>query len=183
MVGGTVPLKVVWVLLAAVVLAVGAVAFVVSAVLLNPRETLRVEVPAPGVPVPTEPRPTLPPAGKPPANEDAAREAITDAFQRVYAPSSTVEAAGPYIDDPHDLQQPIDQTNLKFPDARATQSIATREIRFTSPTKAAVLYDYSTSAGFPNRIGHAVLDGSRWKVTRATVCNDFEQLAGVRCPS
>ena len=170
-------------LLAAVVLAVGAVAFVVSACLLNPLETVRVEVPTPGVPVPTEPRPTLPPAGKPPANEDVAREAITDAFQRVYAPSSTVEAAGPYIDDPHDLQQAIDQTNLKFPDARATQSIATRWIRFTSPTKAAVLYDYSTSAGFPNRIGHAVLVRSRWKVTRATVCNDFEQLAGVRCPS
>lgn len=116
-----------------------------------------------------------------PANEGAAREAITDAFLRVYAPNSTVEAAGPYIDDPHDLQQAIDETNLKF--ARAIQSIAVREVRFTSPTQAAVLYDYGTNATFPGRIGHAVHVTGQWKVTRATVCHDFEQLAGVRCPS
>jgi len=183
MVGGTVPLKVVWALLAALVVAVGAVAFVIGAVVVNGPEKVTVEVPRPEAPVPTLPLPTLPPAGKPPANEGAARQAITDAFQRVYAASSTVEAAGPYIDDPHGLQQAIDETNLKYPDSRAIQSIAVRDIRFTSPTKAAVLYDYSSSVGFPGRIGHAVRVGGQWKVTRATVCTDFAQLAAVQCPS
>jgi hypothetical protein len=182
MTGGTVPLKVVWALLAAVVVAVGAVAFLVGAFLVNSPETVRVEVPASAHPVQTVPRLALPPAGNPPANEGAARDAITDAFQRVYAPSSTVGGAGPYIDDPHALQQAIDETNLKFPDARAIQSIEVREIRFTSPTRAAVLYDYSSLGRFPNRIGHAVRVGSQWKVTRATVCNDFSELASVQCP-
>jgi hypothetical protein len=181
MVGGTVPLKVAWAMVVAVAIAVGAIAFIIGAFIVNSRETVRVEAPAPGPSVLAAPRPTLPPAGKPPANKAAAQQAITDAFHRVYASDSTVEGAGPYIDDPHDLQQAIDETNLKFPGARASQSIELREIRFTSPTKAAVLYDYSTTGRFPDRIGHAVRIGHTWKVTRATVCNDFQELAGVRC--
>jgi hypothetical protein len=143
--------------------------------------TTPTSIPAPTSTVPTTAAAPTPSTGSEPA-EEAARRAVVQAFEVVYAPSSTVEAAGPFIDDPHGLQQAIDETNERFPDARSTQEIRITSVSFTSATEAVVEYDWSYARGdFPGRTGRAVLLDGTWKVTRSTVCNDFS-LAGVTCP-
>jgi len=55
---------------------------------------------------------------------------------------------------------------------------------FTDPTDAAVLYeiDYRGTPAVGPKIGHAVLVGGTWKVTRATFCGDINNAGtGVTC--
>jgi hypothetical protein len=187
MVEGTVPLKVFWTLLAAVVLAVGAVAFVVGAFLVNPRETVRVEVPATGVLYPPEQAAPLPkPDGPPPADEDRARDEVTEAFEVAYAGAGTAEERLSRIDDSEGLEELRQQVLVDFPLTPLDElSVRVEKVRFLNRKTAAVRYTivlpgYSIPE-FPNRIGRAVLVGRTWKVTRQTLCNDLT-LGGVSCP-
>jgi hypothetical protein len=182
-----VPLKVFWALLAAVVLAVGAVAFVVGAFIVRPVETVRVEVPAPGVGFPPQPVETLPkPDGPPPSNEARAREDVIEAFTVVSAGSSTDEERLARVDDSEGLAELRRQVLVNFPQAPLDEiSVRVEEVRFLNQRTAAVRYaivlpGYSIPE-FPNRIGRAVLVGDTWKVTRQTVCADL-LLGGVTCP-
>lgn len=73
-----------------------------------------------------------------------------------------------------------------FPEVPLDQvSVRVEEVRFLNPATAAVRYTIVLPGynipEFPNRIGEAVLFDGRWKVTRATLCQDF-QLGGVTCP-
>jgi hypothetical protein len=188
MAGGSVPLKVVWALLAAVVLAVGVVAFVVGAFVVNSRETVRVEVPATGVvyPPPEQVAPLPEPEGPPPADEDRAREEVTEAFEVAYAGASTGEERLSRIEDSAGLEELRQQVLVSFPltpldDLR----VRVEEVRFLNRKMAAVRYTivlpgYSIPE-FPNRIGQAVLVDRTWKVTRQTLCNDLT-LGSVSCP-
>jgi hypothetical protein len=187
MVEGTVPLKVFWTLLAAVVLGVGAVAFVVGAFLVNPRETVRVEVPATGVLYPPEHAAPLPkPDGPPPADEDRARDEVTEAFEVAYAGAGTAEERLSRIDDSEGLEELRQQVLVDFPLTPLDElSARVEKVRFLNRKTAAVRYTivlpgYSIPE-FPNRIGRAVLVGRTWKVTRQTLCNDLT-LGGVSCP-
>jgi hypothetical protein len=187
MVEGTVPLKVFWALLAAVVLAVGAVAFVVGAFLVSPRETVRVEVPPKGVVYPPEQMAALPkPDGPPPADEDRARDEVTEAFEQAYAGTSTGEERLSRIEDSEGLEELRQQVLVNFPLTPLDDlSVRVEEVRFLNRRTAAVRYTivlpgYSIPE-FPNRIGRAVLVGDTWKVTRQTLCNDLT-LGSVTCP-
>lgn len=180
---GVVPLKVFWALLAAVVLAVGAVAFVVGAYIVKPQETVQLEIPATGVAFP----PTLPePDGPPPAEEARAREDVIAAFTVTSAGTSTDEERLARVDDSEGLAELRRQVLVHFPQAPLDQiSARVEEVRFLNRRTAAVRYaivlpGYSIPE-FPNRIGRAVLVGDTWKVTRETVCADL-LLGGVTCP-
>jgi hypothetical protein len=181
-----VPLKVFWALLAAVVLAVGAVAFLVGAFIVNPRETVRVEVPATGVVSPPGPAPLPKPDGPPPANKDRAREEVVEAFTVAYAGSGTGEERLSRIDDSEGLEELRRQVLVQFPQTPLDElTVRVEEVRFLNRRAAAVRYaivlpGYSIPE-FPNRTGRAVLVGDTWKVTRETLCTDL-LLGGVTCP-
>jgi hypothetical protein len=187
MVEGTVPLKVFWTLLAAVVLAVGAVAFVVGAFIVNPQETVRIEVPATGVPFPEQVAPLPKPDGPPPADEDRAREEVTAAFTEAYAGRGTATERLSRIHDSEGLEQLRQQVLIHFPLTPLDDlSVRVEIVRFLNRKTAAVRYTivlpgYSIPE-FPNRIGRAVLVGDTWKVTRQTLCNDLT-LGNVSCPA
>lgn len=188
MAGETIPLKVFWALLGAVVLAVGAVAFVVGAFIVNPSETVRVEVPSTGAFYPSEEQvaPLPKPDGPPPSDEDRARDKVTEAFEVAYAGAGTGEERLSRIDDSEGLEELRQQVLVHFPltpldDLR----VRVERVRFLNRKTAAVRYTivlpgYSIPE-FPNRIGHAVLVRNTWKVTRQTVCNDLT-LGSVSCP-
>jgi hypothetical protein len=187
MTDGSVPLKVVWALLAAVVLAVGTVAFLVGAFLVNPRETVRVEVPATDALFAPEQVAPLPTAdGPPPADEDRARDEVTEAFEMAYAGAGTSEDRLSRIDDSEGMEELRRQVLVSFPLTPLDElSVRVQEVRFLNRGTAAVRYTivlpgYSIPE-FPDRIGQAVLVGDTWKVTRQTVCNDLT-LGSVSCP-
>lgn len=127
----------------------------------------------------------LPPPGKAPADAPAARAAIDHAFATAYdfsAPADRREAA---VDEPTGLAPAIREV-ADGPYGGIMRSTGVRivSIVFTSPTRAAVLYDLT---GVPDtfgtdRLGSARLVDGHWKVTRATVCADLA-LAQVTCPS
>jgi hypothetical protein len=88
------------------------------------------------------------------------------------------------------LQDANNQVGNAGKAAAATTSIAAKtypvvkKVVFTNKTHAAVLYeiDYHGNAVVGPKIGHAVLTGKRWKVTRATYCGDIDGAGtGVSC--
>jgi hypothetical protein len=185
---GTVPLKVFWALLAAVVLAVGATAFVVGAFIVNPRETVRVEVPTTAMQLfsPEQVAPLPRPDGPPPDDEDRAREEVAEAFEVAYAGAGTGEERLSRIQDSEGLEELRQQVLVSFPLTPLDElRVRVDEIRFVNRKKAAVRYTIVLPGyyipEFPNRIGHAVLVGQTWKVTRQTFCNDLT-LGSVSCP-
>ncbi len=134
------------------------------------------------MPQQTAPPPsTLPPAGKPPADEDAARKSVREAYEGVYRANAPIQDVVKFVDDTHGLEQAIAQLDQNIPNARPTLSIDIREIRFVSPTKAAVLYDIRDANGtWPGRVGESVPVNGIWKVTRETVCRDI-RLGATTC--
>jgi hypothetical protein len=188
MASGWVPVKVVWALLGAVVLAVGTVGFVVGAFVVNARETVTVEVPATGgaYPLPEQVAALPEPEGPPPADEHRAREEVIQAFEVAYAGASTGEERLSRIEASAGLEELRQQVLVSFPLTPLDElRVRVEEVRFLNQRAAAVRYTivlpgYSIPE-FPNRIGHAVLGDGTWKVTRQTVCNDLT-LGSVSCP-
>jgi hypothetical protein len=178
----------VWALLAASVVAVGAVAFIVGAFVVNARETVRevIQVPPTGLVYPGLP-PELPkPDGPPPADKARARTQVIQAFTVVIGGASTPDERLSRIDDSEGLEGLRQEVLVHFPQVPLNEiSARVDEVRFLNRTTAAVRYTivlpgYSIPE-FPNRIGRAVLVRRTWKVTRGTVCNDLA-LGGVACP-
>ena len=96
---------------------------------------------------------------------------MTKAFTILYsAKPDSIKFA--YLQDPSDLVARAGKA------AAATAAIAAKtyavveKVVFTDSTHAAVLYeiDYKGSPVVGPRIGHAVVVGGTWKVTRATFC-------------
>jgi hypothetical protein len=188
MAGETVPLKVVWALLAAVVLAVGAIAFIVGAYVVNSPETVRevVRAPPPDVTVTYE-APELPePDGPPPRDEAEARKQVVEAVEVASAGSSTPEERLSRIQDSEGQNELRQEILVHFPQVPLDKVTArVEEVRFLNGTTAAVRYTivlpgYSPPE-IPNRVGRVVLVDGTWKATRETACSDL-MLGGVVCP-
>jgi hypothetical protein len=189
MAGGTLPTKVFWVLLAASVIAVGAVGFIVGAFVVNSRETVRevVQVPPSGVAVTFAGAPELPtPDGPPPRDKAKAREQVIQAVEVASAGASTPEERLARIKDSEGQQELRQEILVHYPQTPLDKITArVEEVRFLNRTTAAVRYTivlpgYSIPE-IPNRIGRVVLVDHTWKVTRDTACNDLA-LGGVTCP-
>ena len=191
MAGVTLPSKAFWVFLAAVVVAVSAVAFIVGAFVVNSPETVREVVRVPpsgaaltylGVP------PQLPkPDGPPPRDKAKARERVIQAVEVASAGSSTDQERLSRIQDSEGQVELRQEVLVHFPLVPLDKITAkVDEVRFLNRTTAAVRYTivlpgYSIPE-MPNRIGRVVLVGHTWKVTRDTACADLA-LGGVICPS
>ena len=193
MAGPTVPNNAFWALLAAIVIAVGAVAFLVGAFVVNAPETVREVVQVPQVPPsgasltyfggPLE----LPkPDGPPPRDEAKARAQVVQAIEVASAGASTPEERLSRIQDAEGQVELRQEVLVHFP-LVPLDTITARvdEVRFLNRTTAAVRYTivlpgYSIPE-MPDRIGRVVLVDHTWKVTRDTACADLA-LGGVTCP-
>lgn len=127
----------------------------------------------------------LPPAGKAPADPTLARAHIADAFATAYDFSAPPAQRKASVDDPAGLHGLVAAAQSgPYASALGDLRVDIGEVVFTSPTEAAVLYDFAGDhvTYATGRIGHARVVDGRWKVTRATVCADLA-LAQMTCPS
>jgi hypothetical protein len=134
----------------------------------------------PGVPA----SPTLPKPGAQPAHVTSARKAVRKAFDTLYS----------------DVPDSVKFVYLQGGDAQVgkagaaaagtTPQVAAKSVPvvkgvvFTTKARAAVLYeiDYDGNPVVGPEIGHAVLIGGVWKVTKATYCGVIDGAAtGVTC--
>jgi hypothetical protein len=190
MAGVTLPSKAFWVFLAAVVVAVSAVAFIVGAFVVNSPETVRevVRVPRSGATLTyLVGPPQLPkPDGPPPRDKAKARERVIQAVEVASAGSSTDQGRLSRIQDSEGQVELRQEVLVHFPLVPLDKITAqVDEVRFLNRTTAAVRYTivlpgYSIPE-MPNRIGRVVLVDHTWKVTRDTACADLA-LGGVTCP-
>jgi hypothetical protein len=193
MAGPTLPIKAFWALLAAIVIAVGAVAFLVGAVVVNSSETVREVVQVPQAPPPGAaltylggPADLPKPDGPPPRDEAEAREQVIQAVEVASAGASTPEERLSRIQDSEGQVELRQEVLIHFPLVPLDKITArVDEVRFLNRTTAAVRYTivlpgYSIPE-MPNRIGRVVLVDHTWKVTRDTACADLA-LGGVSCP-
>jgi hypothetical protein len=193
MAGPTVPSKAFWALLAAVVIALGAVAFLVGAFVVKAPEIVREVVQVPQVPPsgasltyfgrPLE----LPkPDGPPPGDKAKAREQVVQAIEVASAGDSTPEERLLRIQDSEGQVELRQEVLVHFPLVPLDKITArVEEVRFLNRTTAAVRYTivlpgYSIPE-MTDRIGRVVLVDHTWKVTRDTACADLA-LGGVSCP-
>jgi len=184
---------------AAVVLALGALAFGVSAQFrISDLESRIAE--QPGVSETTAKVTTtlrgssapVPQSSVPPSSDDidgspadpvAAESAVREAFAAVYAGASSVPDRLVRIDDPSGVAAAIGRAAVgEFGTQLTISTTQVDQVAFTSPTTADVIY--SVLAG-PEALVNQALGSSRlvdgvWKVTRATVCGDLERV-GAPC--
>jgi hypothetical protein len=190
MAGVTLPSKAFWVFLAAVVVAVSALAFIVGAFVVNSPETVRevVRVPRSGATLTyLGGPPQLPkPDGPPPRDKAKARERVIQAVEVASAGSSTDQGRLARIQDSEGQVELRQEVLVHFPLVPLDKITAqVDDVRFLNRTTAAVRYTivlpgYSIPE-MPNRIGRVVLVDHTWKVTRDTACADLA-LGGVTCP-
>jgi hypothetical protein len=124
------------------------------------------------------------PGTEQPADVAAATAGVTQAYTDVYTGGSSVAVREAAIDDPHGVDTVYAQLfSGSYADQVKGAVPHIRNVVFLSATTAAVAYDVS-SPGYSllsGRFGEAVFTDGRWKMTRATFCNDVS-LAGVSCP-
>jgi hypothetical protein len=123
------------------------------------------------------------PGSEQPADVAASKAGVTQAFTDVYSGGSALAAREAAIDDPHGLEAIYAQLFSGSFGAQVKAAVPNvRDVVFLSATRAAVAYEVA-SPGFQllsGRFGEAVFTDGRWKMTRATFCNDVS-LAGVSC--
>jgi hypothetical protein len=129
---------------------------------------------------------TLPPPGEEqPADVAAARQAVEAAFLLAHgAHDESQEQMMSAIDDPTNFPEYWNElTNGTFKEQVAAAVIGIDEVVFMSATRAAVRYHWDVpgyGTSFHNRFGEMVFVDGAWKVTRASMCQDFA-LAGTIC--
>ncbi|EIV93847.1 hypothetical protein FraQA3DRAFT_3563 [Frankia sp. QA3] len=128
--------------------------------------------------------PALPADASPPADPAAARAAVQAAFTQAFTggtgdPQAVLSA----VQDGPSLLATLALLRARFPDSVRTARPIVEEVVFLGPDRAAVRFEifYGSRSRSGRRIGHAVLDGGRWKVTRQTYCQVMSW-AGVPCP-
>jgi hypothetical protein len=189
MAGPTIPSKAFWVFFAAVVVAVGAIAFIVGAFVVNSPVTVRevVRVPPSGSVLTLGGAPRLPKAdGPPPRDKPKAREQVVQAVEVASAGASTKGERLSRIVDSEGQQELRQEILVHFPQVPLDKITArVDEVRFLNRTTAAVRYTIILPGYYipdmPNRIGRVVFVDHTWKVTRETACEDLA-LGGVTCP-
>lgn len=129
--------------------------------------------------------PRLPEPGPQPADVAAAKQAVVDAFNRVYDFSTPAADRAAYVDDPSDLDVAMRSVlNGGFADAVKAAKWHLGDLVFTSPTTAVVTYDITIPPGsgeqslVTGRFGEARFVDGRWKVTRNTLCSDLGMAGG-----
>jgi len=139
----------------------------------------------PNVPVETFPPPTLPPGnGEAPPDPAAAKRDIKHAMAAVYATGQSTDAARvENIDDPSGIQFMLDRVR-KDPNGRLLEpdSVAITEIGFLSAVEASFFYDLVLPTGeqYLQQYGRARFIDGAWKITRATICLDWQKV-GAGC--
>jgi hypothetical protein len=125
------------------------------------------------------------PTGPPPDDEDAARRAITDAFQN----TMEVGADGRTlinVEDGEALAGCAEEVRRRVGDIAAQTETVIHHIKFVDATTAAVwsstlLHGRPPHPGLDREMGMAVFIDGRWKVERDTMCLRWSY-AGVHCP-
>ncbi|MBV8950444.1 MAG: hypothetical protein JOZ99_06190 [Actinobacteria bacterium] len=123
------------------------------------------------------PRPRLP------SDRDAAEEEVVRAFSTVYGGGATVEERCARIEGGANLGATMREAEQRRPWPEPID-ISVDALRFIADDEAEVRFVLLLPAGPVQRVpylGHAVLDGGRWKVARSTYC-DLVSSTGVRCP-
>jgi hypothetical protein len=131
----------------------------------------------------TEPT-LLPDSGEGPADRVAAEREVLDAFTYIYntKPNPDPDHTISLIEDGETIRAVLDELRDRYPDQAKHLVTTVEDVTFQGPTHASVAYDISTTnyrSG--RRIGHAVLQDGRWKVTRETWCETVRP-GGVTCP-
>jgi hypothetical protein len=127
-----------------------------------------------------------PPGAEQPADVAAAEQAVRDAFLIAHGRAVggvTREQQMAAIDDPAGFPEIWDEMAAgPFAEQVAAAQMHVDDVVFLSATRAAVKYGWTVPdySSFDNRFGELVLVDGAWKVTRATMCNDFS-LAGAMC--
>ena len=131
--------------------------------------------------------PALPDAvGPPPADEDAARAAVTAAFEGAYRADGDTDAALTNVDGGdsaavRDARQKASDANPQYV-GRVTSVVT--EIRFLDEREAAVRFEFRLDGKpfYAPQVGFAVLTPDGWKMTRSTFCDQL-QTAGpaIKC--
>ncbi len=129
--------------------------------------------------------PRLPDPGPQPTDVAAAKQAVVDAFNRVYDFSTPAADRAAFVDDPSDLDVAMRSVlNGGFADAVKAAKWHLGDLVFTSPTTAVVTYDITIPPGsgdqslVTGRFGEARFVDGRWKVTRDTLCSDLGMAGG-----
>jgi hypothetical protein len=120
--------------------------------------------------------PDLPAAGADqPADADSARAAITNAYQTVFTHGSDPETNAQYMEDAENIQPVAAKVKGNYSEATSTITVDIGEIRFQSPTEAALYFElkYTGGALFGKQIGYATLIDGTWKISRDTLCMVF----------
>jgi hypothetical protein len=117
------------------------------------------------------------------AGNIAAETAVRHAFGAVYDASTPASERLAAVDDPRGVEQAFRQAATGQFSGQATQaSVNVSAVNFTSETGARVSYEILIGGQprFTDRIGTAALVGGAWRVSRTTVCTDL-QLVGATC--
>ena len=117
------------------------------------------------------------------AGNVAAETAVRHAFGAVYDASTPASERLAAVDDPRGVEQAFRQAATGQFSGQATQaSVNVSAVNFTSETGARVSYEILIGGQprFTDRIGPAALVGGAWRVSRTTVCTDL-QLVGATC--
>jgi hypothetical protein len=131
----------------------------------------------------TPPPPVLPPPGEQPANPQTEEDLVRERFGLLFDQGvSRGDKPDDLIDDRTGVDDALDAVAKgPFGDAAVTAEYNIDELVFTSPTEAWFRYTISTSVGvFGERFGIARINGGRWQILRAVLCQDLA-LAGAPC--
>lgn len=131
----------------------------------------------------TAPAATLPPAGDQPADPDAARRAVNDLFVLTHTGTAAPveQRLEGNVEDYEELLPLIQQAYAAHERDVTNQTVKIYDIRFVSPTRAAV--QFQNFIGGPDivQVQYAVLIDGQWKIARESECDALAR-AGVHCP-
>jgi hypothetical protein len=106
-------------------------------------------------------------------NETTAKQQITDNWTKFFDPNTPVTDKAAILQDSTELQ-PILTANAADPQAKTTKASVKSVVVDPSHTKATVTYDLVPAAGgaplLAGSTGTSVLEGSVWKISKASFC-------------
>ena len=132
----------------------------------------------------TQPLPE--PTGAPPADEDAARAAITAAFEGAYPPGGDVDAALTNVEggDTPAVRTAREQASAANPQYVGRVTAVVTEIRFLDDHEAAVRFEFRLDGQpfYSPQVGFAVRTADGWKMSRSTYCDQLQTAGpGIKC--
>src|SRR6056297_1104556 len=127
----------------------------------------------------------LPAPGEQPSDPASAEAEILAVYERALDRSVPLSADDPAaVDDLTGLEDAVAEVDAgEMAEVAASAEHAVDEMVFTSPDEAWFRYTISTTVGeFGGRFGIARFDGSSWKITRDTICQDLAMAGGTCVP-